>query len=230
MRELNIVSDTSVFLHKARVEGKKVLVEGANGAILDIDFGTYPFVTSSNSTVGGVCTGLGIPPTAVKDIIGVVKAYQTRVGAGPFPTEQFNEDGEKLQQIGKEVGVTTGRKRRCGWLDLILLRSATLINGFTAFAFTKLDVLDSFKEIKVAVGYKIDGKVLHFAPAKAADWDKIEVEYKTFQGWEATTSEIRKYDDLPQACRTFIEFIEVFVGVPIKYIGVGAAREALIVR
>uniref|UniRef100_A0AC34Q0M0 Adenylosuccinate synthetase n=1 Tax=Panagrolaimus sp. JU765 TaxID=591449 RepID=A0AC34Q0M0_9BILA len=219
LRELNIVADTSVYLHQARLQGKKVLVEGANGALLDIDFGTYPYVTSSNATVGGVCTGLGIPPTAIKEVIGVVKAYQTRVGAGPFPTEQFNEDGERLQEIGCEVGVTTGRKRRCGWIDLVLLRSATLINGFTAFAFTKLDVLDSFAEVKVAVGYKLDGENMDFPPAKAADWDRIDVEYKTFPGWQTITSEIREYDDLPQACKDYIHFVEEFVGVPIKYIG-----------
>ncbi|KAE9550620.1 hypothetical protein FO519_006163 [Halicephalobus sp. NKZ332] len=230
LRELGIVADTAVYLHKARLGGKKVLVEGANGALLDIDFGTYPFVTSSNATVGGVCTGLGIPPMAIKEVIGVVKAYQTRVGAGPFPTEQFNEDGDKLQDIGREFGVTTGRKRRCGWLDLILLRSATLINGFTAFALTKLDVMDSFEEVKIATGYKINGETLDFPPAKAADWEKIEVEYKTFPGWKTVTSEIRKYEDLPEACKNFISFVEEFVGVPIKYIGVGASREALIVR
>ena len=219
-----------MFLHQARIDGKKVLVEGANGALLDIDFGTYPFVTSSNATVGGVCTGLGIPPTAIKEVIGVVKAYQTRVGAGPFPTEQFNVDGERLQEIGREFGVTTGRRRRCGWLDLILLRSATLINGFTSFALTKLDVMDSFETVKIATGYKINGEILHFPPAKAGDWEKIEVEYKEFPGWKTVTSEIRKYEDLPQACRDFIEFVEEFVGVPIKYIGVGASREALIIR
>jgi adenylosuccinate synthase len=230
IRELGIVKDTSVFLHEARISGKKVLVEGANGALLDIDFGTYPYVTSSNATVGGVCTGLGIPPTAVKDVIGVVKAYQTRVGAGPFPTEQFNEDGEKLQQIGREVGVTTGRKRRCGWIDLILLRSATVINGFTAFALTKVDVLDSFNEVKVAVGYRLDGEILNFPPAKASDWERIEVEYKTFPGWQSVTCEIRDYDALPQQCKDYIGFIESFIGVPIKFIGVGASREALIIK
>uniref|UniRef100_A0A7E4W6Z8 Adenylosuccinate synthetase n=1 Tax=Panagrellus redivivus TaxID=6233 RepID=A0A7E4W6Z8_PANRE len=230
LRELGLVADTSVFLHQARIDGKKVLVEGANGALLDIDFGTYPFVTSSNATVGGACTGLGIPPTAVKEVIGVVKAYQTRVGSGPFPTEQFNQDGERLQQIGCEVGVTTGRKRRCGWLDLVLLRAATVINGFTGFALTKLDILDSFGEIKIGVGYKIDGEVREFPPAKASDWDKIEVEYKVLPGWKSVTSEIRNYDELPELCKEFIAFIEDFVGVPIKYIGVGASREALIVR
>ena len=230
IRTLGIVVDTSVFLHDARISGKKILVEGANGALLDIDFGTYPYVTSSNATVGGVCTGLGIPPTAVKEIVGVVKAYQTRVGAGPFPTEQFNEDGNKLQEIGQEFGVTTGRKRRCGWIDLILLRSATVINGFTAFALTKLDVLDTFGEVKVATGYRLDDKVLNFPPAKASDWDRIQVEYKSFPGWQTTTCHIRDYDSLPQQCKDYIKFIEDFIGVPIKFIGVGAAREALIVR
>uniref|UniRef100_A0A914CQT7 Adenylosuccinate synthetase n=1 Tax=Acrobeloides nanus TaxID=290746 RepID=A0A914CQT7_9BILA len=192
--------------------------------------GTYPYVTSSNATVGGACTGLGIPPTAVKEVIGVVKAYQTRVGTGPFPTEQLNEVGEKLQQIGLEWGVTTGRKRRCGWLDLILLRGASIINGFTLIALTKLDVLDTFEEIKVAVGYKLDGQVLTDPPAHAADWERIEVEYKSFPGWLETTSEMRSFDELPENCRNYVKFIENFVEVPIGFIGVGASREALIVR
>lgn len=144
LAELKLVGDTVGFIHEQRLAGKQVLIEGANGALLDIDFGTYPYVTSSNSTVGGACTGLGVPPTAIGNIIGVVKAYQTRVGTGPFPTELFDEDGEKLQRIGKEVGVTTGRKRRCGWIDLFLLRRSAMINGYTAIALTKLDILDTF--------------------------------------------------------------------------------------
>ncbi|VDM72729.1 unnamed protein product, partial [Strongylus vulgaris] len=157
----------------AKFKGRSVLVEGANGALLDIDFGTYPYVTSSNATVGGACTGLGIPPTAITQVwdltfcsavYGVVKAYQTRVGTGPFPTELKNEDGDRLQSIGQEIGVTTGRRRRCGWLDLFLLRRSAQINGYTAVALTKLDILDTFKEIKVAVGYRLDGKPIHAPP------------------------------------------------------------------
>lgn len=230
LRELDIVKDTSVLLYEYREQGKTVLVEGANGALLDIDFGTFPYVTSSNSTVGGACTGLGIPPTSIKRVIGVVKAYQSRVGTGPFPTEQINEIGEKLQDIGKEVGVTTGRKRRCGWVDLFLLKHSHIVNGFTEFALTKLDILDTFPEIMVGVGYKLNGESLKSPPARAADWDVIEVEYKTFPGWLCKTSDIRKFEDLPETCQTYVKFIEDFVGVPIKFIGVGQSREALIVR
>jgi len=230
LKDLGIVIDTSLFLHHLRSEGKNILVEGANGALLDIDFGTYPYVTSSNATVGGACTGLGIPPTSVNKVIGVVKAYQTRVGTGPFPTEQLNEIGEKLQSIGHEVGVTTGRKRRCGWLDLFLLKSATIVNGFTGFALTKLDILDTFETIKVALSYKLNGQLLNSPPARAADWDRVEVEYKSFPGWMSKTSDIRCFDQLPAACKNYIQFIEDFVGVPVKFVGVGQSREALIVR
>ncbi|EGT43681.1 hypothetical protein CAEBREN_17239 [Caenorhabditis brenneri] len=230
LAELKLVGDTVGFIHDQRNAGKQVLIEGANGALLDIDFGTYPYVTSSNSTVGGACTGLGVPPTAVGNVIGVVKAYQTRVGTGPFPTELFDSDGEKLQSIGKEVGVTTGRKRRCGWIDLFLLRRSAIINGYTAIALTKLDILDTFPTIKVAVGYKLNGQVLTSPPAQANAWGAIEVEYKEFEGWNEPTVGVRKYEDLPEKCRQYIAFIEDFIKVPIVYIGVGAERESLIVR
>uniref|UniRef100_A0A8R1IJ01 Adenylosuccinate synthetase n=2 Tax=Caenorhabditis japonica TaxID=281687 RepID=A0A8R1IJ01_CAEJA len=213
LAELKLVGDTVGFIHDQRNAGKQVLIEGANGALLDIDFGTYPYVTSSNSTVGGACTGLGVPPTAIGNVIGVVKAYQTRVGTGPFPTELFDSDGEKLQTIGKEVGVTTGRKRRCGWIDLFLLRRSAVINGYTAIALTKLDILDSFPIIKVAVGYKLNGEVLSSPPAQANAWGAIEVEYKEFEGWNEPTVGIRKYEDLPEKCRTYVQFIEDFIKV-----------------
>ncbi|XP_037543590.1 adenylosuccinate synthetase isozyme 2-like [Nematolebias whitei] len=160
-----MVTDGVYFMHKALTgPSKKILVEGANAALLDIDFGTYPFVTSSNCTVGGVCTGLGVPPSYVGRVYGVVKAYTTRVGVGAFPTEQDNEVGELLQTRGREFGVTTGRKRRCGWLDLILVRYAHMVNGFSAIALTKLDILDTLPEIKVGVAYKVDGKPLPSFP------------------------------------------------------------------
>ncbi|CAB3396803.1 unnamed protein product [Caenorhabditis bovis] len=228
LAELKLVGDTVGFLHEQRAAGKQILIEGANGALLDIDFGTYPYVTSSNSTVGGACTGLGIPPTAISNVIGVVKAYQTRVGTGPFPTELFDETGAKLQQIGKEVGVTTGRKRRCGWIDLFLLRRSAMINGYTAIALTKLDILDTFPTIKVAVGYKLNGEKLTCPPAQANAWEKIEVEYLELEGWQQPTVGVRKYEELPEKCRKYIEFIEDFIKVPIVYIGVGAERESLI--
>lgn len=224
------VIDSIPFIHKAIAANKKVLIEGANALLLDIDFGTYPFVTSSNTGIGGVLTGLGLPPQAINETYGVVKAYTTRVGEGPFPAEQLNEVGEKLQTIGAEYGVTTGRKRRCGWLDLVILKYSTLINGYTALNLTKLDVLDTFKEIQVAVGYKYKGKLLDSFPADLNVLGNVEVEYKTFPGWEADISKITKYEELPENCRKYIEFIEEYLNVPIKWIGTGPGREATITK
>lgn len=179
---------------------------------------------------------MGIPPTAINRIIGVVKAYQTRVGAGPFPTELLgpdglpNEEGERLQQIGKEIGVTTGRKRRCGWLDLVLLRYACIVNGFTSLAVTKIDILDTFKEIKVAVAYELNGHSLEHPPATSNEWCRIKVEYKSFPGWMTDTTQIKKYANLPAACRAYLEFLEQELEIPIEFIGTGKSRESLIVR
>uniref|UniRef100_A0A914XHB1 Adenylosuccinate synthetase n=1 Tax=Plectus sambesii TaxID=2011161 RepID=A0A914XHB1_9BILA len=230
LRDLEIVCDTVSYLWEARVDNKKILIEGANGALLDIDFGTYPYVTSSNCTVGGACTGLGLPTNAIGDVIGVVKAYQTRVGTGPFPTELTEGIGDQLQSIGKEVGVTTGRRRRCGWLDLVLLRRSQMINGFTGFALTKLDIMDTFPEVKIGVAYKINGQLLKSPPVRNFDWDQVEVVYETLPGWQTDISQVRKWDDLPENCKQFIRFIEDFVHVPVRWIGVGQDREALIVR
>ncbi|KAK0132313.1 Adenylosuccinate synthetase isozyme 1 [Merluccius polli] len=207
---------------------KKILVEGANAALLDIDFGTYPFVTSSNCTVGGACTGLGIPPLNIGDVFGVSKAYTTRVGIGAFPTEQLNAVGELLQTRGHEVGVTTGRKRRCGWLDLVILKYAHMINGFTAIALTKLDILDVLDEIKVGVAYKINGKRVPHFPANLEVLQKVEVEYETFPGWKTDTAAARKWNDLPPKAQNYIRFIENHIGVPIKWVGVGKSRECMI--
>ncbi|MEE6475279.1 hypothetical protein FKM82_010679 [Ascaphus truei] len=224
-----MVKDGVYFIHEA-LHGppKKILVEGANAALLDIDFGTYPFVTSSNCTVGGVCTGLGIPPQSIGQVYGVVKAYTTRVGIGAFPTEQCNETGEMLQTRGHEIGVTTGRKRRCGWLDLVLLRYAHMINGFTALALTKLDILDVCTEIKVGVSYKIDGKTIPHFPANQEVLNRAEVQYETLPGWNTGTSNVRTFEDLPENAKKYVRFIEVELGVPIKWIGVGKARESMI--
>ncbi|KAL2098658.1 hypothetical protein ACEWY4_005138 [Coilia grayii] len=207
---------------------KKILAEGANAALLDIDFGTYPFVTSSNCTVGGVCTGLGIPPANIGDVYGVSKAYTTRVGIGAFPTEQLNQIGELLQTRGHEVGVTTGRKRRCGWLDLVILRYAHMINGFTAIALTKLDILDVLDEIKVGVAYKLNGKRIPHFPSNMDVLNKVEVEYETFPGWKTDTSAARKWADLPPKAQNYIRFVENQISVPIKWVGVGPARECMI--
>lgn len=224
------VVDNVAFMHKALSENKKILVEGANALMLDLDFGTYPYVTSSNTSIGGVCTGLGIPPTKIKEVYGVVKAYTTRVGAGPFPTEQLNEIGEHLQNVGHEWGVTTGRKRRCGWLDLVVVNYSSLINGYTQFNITKLDILDQLPEIKVGVAYKFNGEILESFPEDLSVVDAVEVVYKTFPGWKTDTSKARKFSDLPIEAQKYLEFIEEFTGVPIKWIGVGPARDAMVVR
>ncbi|CAL8286211.1 unnamed protein product [Lota lota] len=224
-----MVRDGVYYMYEA-IHGsqKKILVEGANAALLDIDFGTYPFVTSSNCTVGGACTGLGIPPLNIGDVFGVSKAYTTRVGIGAFPTEQVNAVGELLQTRGHEVGVTTGRKRRCGWLDLVILKYAHMINGFTAIALTKLDILDVLDEIKVGIAYKINGKRIPHFPANLEVLQKVEVEYETFPGWKADTAAARKWNDLPPKAQNYIRFIENHIGVPIKWVGVGKSRECMI--
>ncbi|XP_057583805.1 adenylosuccinate synthetase isozyme 2 isoform X1 [Hippopotamus amphibius kiboko] len=224
-----MVKDGVYFLYEA-LHGppKKILVEGANAALLDIDFGTYPFVTSSNCTVGGVCTGLGMPPQNVGEVYGVVKAYTTRVGIGAFPTEQDNETGELLQTRGREFGVTTGRKRRCGWLDLVLLKYAHMINGFTALALTKLDILDMFKEIKVGVAYKLDGEIIPHFPANQEILNKVEVQYKTLPGWNTDISNARTFKELPINAQNYVRFIEDELQIPVKWIGVGKSRESMI--
>ncbi|XP_076142353.1 adenylosuccinate synthetase isozyme 2 [Alosa pseudoharengus] len=221
--------DGVYFMHEA-LHGppKKILVEGANAALLDIDFGTYPFVTSSNCTVGGVCTGLGMPPQNVGEVYGVVKAYTTRVGIGAFPSEQSNEIGELLQTRGGEVGVTTGRKRRCGWLDLVLIKYAHMINGFTALALTKLDILDVLAEIKVGVAYKVDGEDIPHFPANQEVLHRVEVQYETLPGWNSDTSAVRTFEELPENAQKYVRYVEEHLGVPVKWIGVGKARESMI--
>lgn len=222
------VVDSVEFIHKAIADKKKILIEGANALMLDIDFGTYPYVTSSNTGVGGVITGLGIPPRAIRNIYGVVKAYTTRVGEGPFPTEQLNDDGDKLQTIGAEYGVTTGRKRRCGWLDLVVLKYSTMINGYTSLNITKLDVLDTFKEIQVGVGYKLNGKTLNSFPEDLIDLGKVEVIYETLPGWDEDITKIQTYDELPANAKKYLEFIEMFVNVPVEWVGTGPGRESML--
>ncbi|XP_043914128.1 adenylosuccinate synthetase isozyme 2 [Protopterus annectens] len=224
-----MVKDGVYFMYEA-LHGpqKKILVEGANAALLDIDFGTYPFVTSSNCTVGGVCTGLGMPPQNVGEVYGVVKAYTTRVGIGAFPTEQSDEIGQLLQTRGKEFGVTTGRKRRCGWLDLVLVKYAHMINGFTALALTKLDILDVLEEIKVGVAYTLDGKTIPYFPANQEVLNKVEVQYEILPGWNTDTSNVRTFEDLPEEAKKYVRFIENYLSVPVKWIGVGKSRESMI--
>lgn len=223
------VTDTTDFLNKALREGKRVLAEGAQGALLDVDFGTYPFVTSSHPTAGGACTGLGIPPTAVKRVIGIVKAYCTRVGNGPFPTELDNAHGEALRQRGGEFGATTGRPRRCGWIDLVALRYTSAVNGFTELAITKLDVLSGEETIKACVGYRLRGKVTDRFPSDLPSLEQVEPVYETFEGWDVPTRGITKYVDLPKAAQTYLSFVQDFLGVRIGYIATGPKREETIV-
>jgi len=223
-----MVEDTIVTLNNELKTESNVLVEGANATMLDIDFGTYPYVTSSNCGSGGTCTGLGLPPRAIKNIYGVVKAYTTRVGAGILPTELFDVNGENLQKVGAEFGTTTGRPRRCGWLDLVVVRYTHMVNGFTALAITKIDVLDDFNEIKVAVDYKIDGKVLASFPANLDDLEKVEVVYETMPGWKSSLCNIRSYADLPANAKLYIKKIEELCGVPVKWVSVGKSRDAII--
>ncbi|KAI3404086.1 ADE12 [Candida oxycetoniae] len=224
------VVDSVEFMHDAICQKKKILVEGANALMLDIDFGTFPYVTSSSTGIGGVLTGLGIPPQTIRNIYGVVKAYTTRVGEGPFPTEQLNSVGETLQDVGAEYGVTTGRKRRCGWLDLVVLRYSTLINGYTSLNITKLDVLDKFKEIQVGVAYKLNGKELKSFPEDLIDLANVEVVYKTLPGWEQDITQIKNYKDLPENAKKYLDFIEDYLQVPIQWVGTGPARDSMLVK
>ncbi|KAI9291210.1 adenylosuccinate synthase [Neoconidiobolus thromboides FSU 785] len=222
------VKDTVLVVNEAIADKKKVLVEGANALMLDLDFGTFPYVTSSSTGIGGVCTGLGIAPNKIGEVIGVVKAYTTRVGGGPFPTEQLNEIGEKLQDIGHEYGVTTGRKRRCGWLDLVVLKYSNMINGYTSLNLTKLDCLDTFESIQVGVKYIYKGEELKSFPADLSILSEVQVEYVTLPGWSEDISNIRSFDALPENCKKYVLFIENFLNVKVKWIGVGPSRDAMI--
>jgi len=224
------VSDTSAFLYETWKGGASIILEGAQGCLLDIDFGSFPFVTSSNPTSGGAITGSGLPPQALEEIIGVIKAYTTRVGSGPFPSEETGEVGESLRKSGGEFGATTGRPRRCGWFDAVAAKYAGRLNGFTAHALTKLDVLDEFEEIKVCTHYKIGGELVDNFPASSKVLDECEPVYETLEGWQSPTDHCRQYDSLPEKARLFIEYIENLVSVPVKYISVGVDRKQIILR
>jgi len=223
------ITDTALYLNNALKDGKKILAEGAQGALLDVDHGTYPFVTSSNPTSGGACTGLGIPPTSIESILGVVKAYTTRVGNGPFPTEETSEIGEKLRQNGGEFGATTGRPRRCGWFDAVSVRYSTMINGIEEIAITKLDVLDDFDKIKICIGYQKNGKLLKSFPTDVQTLEKIVPVYETFDGWKTKISGITSYNSLPIKARTYIEAISSFTRTKVRMISVGARRDQTII-
>lgn len=223
-----MVKDSILLMSRALSSNKNILVEGANAAMLDIDFGTYPYVTSSNCTVGGVCTGLGVPPTKIDHVIGVVKAYTTRVGAGTFPTELTDDIGNAMADIGHEYGVTTGRRRRCGWLDAMVIKYSHMVNGFTKLAITKLDILDTFPELKICVGYQLDGEDLPSFPADHSKLEKVEPVYLTVKGWLSSTVDCRTYESLPEQAKAYIKTIEDFIGVKICWIGVGQSRDSVI--
>jgi adenylosuccinate synthase len=216
-------------VHSSWKGNETILFEGAQGTFLDIDFGTYPFVTSSNTTSGGACTGSGLPPTAIDRVVGVCKAYTTRVGSGPFPT-QNDEIAEFFHSRGMEFGATTGRPRRCGWLDTVLIRYAVMVNGVTDLAVTILDGLDERETLKICVGYNIDGEIHEFPPAERDHWDKVVPIYQEMPGWQQSTSGCRSYHDLPAAARNYLARIEELTGARVSYIGVGPDREQTIIR
>ena len=223
------VADTALILNKALEAGKTVLLEGSQGTLLDVDHGTYPYVTSSNPTSGGACTGSGIGPTKIDRVIGILKAYTTRVGSGPFPTELFDEDGEALRRIGGEVGVTTGRNRRCGWFDAPIARYATRVNGLTDFFLTKLDVLTGWEKIPVCVAYEIDGKRVEEVPASQSDFHHAKPIYEYLDGWKEDISNCKKFEELPTNAQKYVKYLEEISGAPMSAIGVGPGRDQTIV-
>jgi len=225
-----MIVDGVAWLNQAYKDGKKILLEGANAAMLDIDFGTYPYVTSSNPTIGGCLTGLGISHKLLGDVIGIVKAYTTRVGEGPFPTELKDPDpiGTTIRTIGHEFGTTTGRPRRCGWFDSVIVQYSNMLNGYSALNLTKLDILSGLSDVKIAVGYKYQGKLLPTVPESLDILAQVEVVYETMPGWNEDISACTKFSDLPVNAQRYVKRLEELVGVPIKWIGVGPARVAMI--
>ncbi len=225
-----LVTDVSLFLDSARRDGRAILFEGAQGALLDIDHGTYPFVTSSNSTIGGVCTGLGVGPKAIDRVLGVAKAYTTRVGEGPLPTELLGRTGDRLRESGQEYGASTGRPRRCGWYDAVAVRYAVRINGIDALALTKLDVLDDLDEIRVATAYRCRGERLTEFPADLAQLAACEGEYESMPGWSSPTRGLRRYADLPVEAQQYVARLEELTGVPAVLLSTGSDRDDTIHR
>lgn len=222
LRSLTCV-DSEQYINNAIKEGRKILAEGAQGTLLDIDFGTYPFVTSSNTVTAGTCTGLGVAPSRIKNVIGIFKAYCTRVGSGPFPTELFDEDGEKIRQEGREFGSTTGRPRRCGWIDLPAMKYAIMINGATELSMMKADVLSGFDKIKVCTAYKINGEIVDYLPFDIADLE-IEPIYEEIEGWKEDLTGLTSYADAPKALKDYVTYLEDALEVPITVVSVGPDR------
>lgn len=219
------VQDTSVRVYNDIKDNKTVLFEGAQGMLLDIDYGTYPYVTSSNTTAGGVANGVGIGPNMITNAVGITKAYTTRVGKGPFPTELLDETGDWIREKGHEYGVTTGRSRRCGWLDLVIVKTAVRVSGLTSLAVTKIDTLAGLDKLKVCVGYKFDGKVIDYFPASLEDLAKCEPVYEEFAGWGEEVANARSYDELPENAKKYLERIEEFTGTRISLVSVGPKRD-----
>ncbi len=224
------ICDTSRFLYDSWQQGAEIILEGAQGCLLDVDFGSYPFVTSSNPTSGGAVTGTGLPPQAMEAIIGVIKAYTTRVGSGPFPSEEGQETGNRLRQAGGEFGATTGRPRRCGWFDTVAVKYAARVNGFSTFALTKLDVLDGFEKIKVCTHYKKKNEIIDDFPASLQTLTSCEPVYETIEGWQSPTDHCRKFEELPQKAQHYVRYLEDILSVPISYISVGIDRKQIIFR
>jgi adenylosuccinate synthase len=222
------VKDISVEVYKNIKDGRKVLFEGAQGSLLDVDYGTYPYVTSSSTIAGGVCIGAGIGPTMITGAVGVAKAYTTRVGKGPFTTELFDETGNWIRENGHEYGVTTGRARRCGWLDLVILKSSARLSGLTSFAITKIDTLAGLEKVKVCTGYKLNGKVIDYVPASLEDLAKCEPVYEEFQGWSKSIENARTYDELPGSAKKYLRKIEEFTDTKISIVSVGPGRDQTI--
>ena len=224
------VTDVSLFLARAREAGRSVMFEGAQGTLLDIDHGTYPYVTSSNATIGGVCTGLGVGPRAIDAVVGVAKAYTTRVGEGPLPTELFGDIGNRLRETGQEFGAVTGRPRRCGWYDAVAVRYAVRVNGLDALALTKLDVLDGLPELQVCTAYRCRGAILTEMPGDLAQLGACEPVYETLPGWTAETRGVRRFEDLPREARAYTARLEEITGVPAALVSTGSGREDTILR
>jgi adenylosuccinate synthase len=225
----DMVTDVSGRLHGLRETGKRIMFEGAQGSLLDIDHGTYPYVTSSNTTVGGVCTGAGVGPDAIDYVLGITKAYLTRVGGGPFPTELFDQDGERLARRGDEFGATTGRPRRCGWLDAVSLRRMVKLNSVSGLCVTKLDVLDGFDEIKICTAYRLNGETLKAPPLDATNWSELEPVYESFPGWDESSRGATRLGDLPSNAREYLKNMEALCGAPVHIISTGPDRSENII-
>ena len=224
------VTDTAEELNDAIIAGKKIVFEGAQATLLDLDHGTYPYVTSSHPIAGGACIGAGVGPKRINTVVGVVKAYSTRVGAGPFPTELLDEVGDQIREEGHEYGTTTGRPRRCGWLDAMVVRYAAMLSGMDYLAITRLDILDKLSKIQMCVGYKMDGKIFKGMPASLKGLAAVEPVYEEFEGWQTRTCDSRKYEDLPVQARTYLERLEEVTGIPVGIVSIGPGREQTMLK